>query len=196
MARRRRLPRRFYARDPLDVAPDLIGVVVEHAGRRGRIVEVEAYCGADDPASHAYRGPTPRTSVMFGPPGHLYVYFSYGMHWCANVVCGPEGIAGAVLLRAAAPEHGVEAMRRARPRARTDRDLASGPARLCQAMGIDGRHDGADLVGDDRGVVLATDGWPGARPVATSPRIGISRAVDRPWRWYVPGDPNVSGRPR
>jgi len=196
VARRRRLPRSFYRRDPLEVAPELIGALVEHDGRRARVVEVEAYRGTDDPASHAYRGPTPRTAVMFGPPGHLYVYLSYGMHWCANVVCGVDGVAGAVLLRAAAPEHGIEVMRRARPVARRDRDLASGPAKLCQAMGIDRRHDGADLVAADRGVTVTTDGWTPPVAPATSPRIGISAAADRPWRWYLPGDPNVSARPR
>ena len=196
MARRRRLPRSFYARDPRDVAPDLLGTLLVHAGRAVRIVEVEAYCGADDPGSHAYRGPTPRTAVMFGPPGHLYVYFSYGMHWCANVVCGRRGEAGAVLLRAGAPVAGLEAIRAARPAARRDRDLTSGPARLCQALGLDGTFDGADLVRADRGVTMATDGEPLPVAPATSPRIGLSQGADLPWRWYLPGQPDVSSRPR
>lgn len=196
MARRRRLPRSFYRRDPLAVAPDLLGTLVEHDGRCARVVEVEAYRGADDPASHAHRGPTPRTTVMFGPPGHLYVYLSYGMHWCANVVCDDDGVAGAVLLRAADPVAGLDAMRRCRPAARRDRDLASGPGKLGQALGLDGAHDGADLVTADRGVTITADGWTAPVAPATSPRIGISAATDRPWRWYLPGDPNVSGRPR
>lgn len=196
MARRRRLPRAFYRRDPRAVAPELLGRLVVHGDRVGRIVEVEAYAGADDPGSHAHRGPTPRTEVMFGPPGRLYVYFSYGMHWCANVVCHEPGVAGAVLLRAVAPVSGVEAMRAARPRARRDRDLTSGPARLTQALGIDGSFGGADLVTADRGVHLADDGvGPEVAPVAST-RIGLSRGEDLPWRWYVPGDPHVSGRPR
>lgn len=196
MARRRRLPRAFYARDPRVVAPDLLGTLLVHDGRVVRIVEVEAYCGTEDPGSHAYRGPTPRTEVMFGPPGHLYVYFSYGMHWCANVVCGPPGEAGAVLLRAGAPVAGLDAIRAARPKARRDRDLTSGPARLCQALGIDGTFDGADLVRADRGVTLATDGEPLPSEPATSTRIGLSQGADLPWRWYLPGHPDVSGRPR
>jgi DNA-3-methyladenine glycosylase len=178
------------------VAPDLLGTLLVHGGRVVRVVEVEAYCGADDPGSHAYRGPTPRTAVMFGPPGHLYVYFSYGMHWCANVVCGQAGEAGAVLLRAGAPVAGLDAIRAARPRARRDRDLTSGPARLCQALGIDGTHDGADLVRADRSVTLATDGAPLPVAPATSTRIGLSAGADLPWRWYLPGQPDVSGRPR
>lgn len=193
---RRRLGRRFYARDPREVAPELLGTLLVHGRRAGRIVEVEAYCGTEDPGSHAFRGPTPRTVVMFGPPGHLYVYFSYGMHWCANVVCGRDGEAGAVLLRAVAPVAGVEEMRAARPRARRDVDLTSGPAKLCQAFGIDGTFDGADLVRADRGVALADDGRAPEVAPATSTRIGLSAGAELPWRWYLPGDPHVSGRPR
>jgi DNA-3-methyladenine glycosylase len=192
--RRRALPRRFFARDPVELAPELLNKVLVGPNGAGRIVEVEAYDGANDPASHAFRGRTPRTEVMFGPPGHLYVYFSYGVHWCANVVCRSDGIAGAVLLRALAPLDGVEAMYRARPAATRDRDLCSGPGKLCQALGIDRRHDGADLVRFDGGVAVLDDGMaPPGDPVETV-RVGISAAKDRPWRWYVPGDPNVSRR--
>ncbi len=196
MPRRRRLPRSFYARDPLEVAPELLGALLAHDGRVVRIVEVEAYRGADDPGSHAYRGPTPRTATMFGPAGHLYVYFTYGMHWCANVVCASPGVAGAVLLRAGEPVAGLDAIRAARPRARRDRDLTSGPARLCQALGIDGTFDGADLVRADRGVTLSTDRTPLDEAPATSTRIGLSAGTDLPWRWYLAGHPHVSGRPR
>ena len=132
--------------DPLAVAPWLLNKVVVRGERSGRIVEVEAYHGANDAASHAYRGLTPRTAVMFGPPGFLYVYFTYGMHWCANVVCGPEGEAAAVLIRALAPMGGLAAMRAARPAARLERDLCNGPAKLCQALGITGADNGADLL--------------------------------------------------
>jgi DNA-3-methyladenine glycosylase len=132
---------------------------------------------------------------MFGPPGHLYVYFTYGMHWCANAVCGEEGEGYAVLLRALAPLGGLPAMRRARRRgaaALRDRDLCSGPAKLCQALGIDGRFDGADLVREDCDIGVADDGMaPPAKP-GVGPRIGISKATEHPWRWWVPGDPNVS----
>jgi DNA-3-methyladenine glycosylase len=190
------VPRGFYARDPREVAPDLLGKVLVRGGRAARLVEVEAYCGAEDPGSHAFRGPTPRTRTMFGPPGHLYVYFTYGMHWCANVVCGSDGTAGAVLLRGAAPTSGVEAMREARPRARRDRDLTAGPARLCQAFGIDGSFDGADVVRGDRGVRLVDDGGAVGVAPAVSTRIGLSAGSELAWRWYVPGDPHVSGRPR
>ncbi len=182
-----------WAGDPVEAAPLLLNMVLAHGGRSGRIVEVEAYRGADDPASHAYRGWTPRTAVMFGPPGHLYVYFTYGMHWCANVVCGPEGTAGAVLIRALHPLSGLEAMRAARPRARRDRDLCNGPAKLCQALGIAGWANGADLVTGAQGLSLVGDGTgPPARP-AVRPRVGITAGQELPWRFSVPGDPHVSG---
>jgi DNA-3-methyladenine glycosylase len=187
------LPRSFYARDPALVAPELLNkVLVGPNGAAGRIVEVEAYDGEQDPASHAYRGLTPRTAVMFGPPGHLYVYFSYGVHWCANAVCRHDGVAGAVLVRALAPLRGVEVMHAARPAARRERDLCSGPGKLCQALGIAKAHDGADLVTADLGVTILDDGVaPPERP-GISARIGISVAADVPWRWYVADDPNVS----
>jgi DNA-3-methyladenine glycosylase len=192
MTRGRRLRRSFYARDPLVVAPELLNKVLVHGPRAGRIVEVEAYRGMDDPASHAFRGPTPRTEVMFGPPGHLYVYFTYGMHWCANAVTSRDGEAGAVLVRALAPLRGIEAMQAARPAARRPVDLANGPAKACQALGIDGTFDGADLVTADRTVTIVDDGVaPPDLPVA-GPRVGISVAVDVPWRFSVPGDPHRS----
>jgi DNA-3-methyladenine glycosylase len=186
------VPRRFFARDPVLVAPELLNKVLVGPNGAGRIVEVEAYDGENDPASHAYRGRTARTEVMFGPPGHLYVYFSYGMHWCANAVCRRDGVAGAVLLRALAPLRGLPAMRAARPAARRDRDLCNGPGKLCQALGIGRVHDGADLVRADRGVTILDDGVePPDDPVNTT-RVGISVATDVRWRWYVAGDPNVS----
>jgi DNA-3-methyladenine glycosylase len=191
------LERDFYRRDPRAVAPELLGkllVRTDDSGlvRAGRIVEVEAYCGGEDPGSHAYRGETARNRTMFGPPGGLYVYFTYGMHWCSNVVCGESGVGVAVLLRALAPVAGVSEMWPARPAARRERDLCSGPAKLCQALGLDRAFDGADLVTGDRGVVVADDGTPPpAEPVQTT-RIGLSAGAEHPWRWYVPGDPNVS----
>ena len=197
--------RDFYRRDPREVAPELLNKLLVRRGtagdgddaaeRVGRIVEVEAYCGGIDPGSHAYRGLTPRNRTMFGPPGGLYVYFTYGMHWCANAVCGEDGEGVAVLLRALAPVAGLDAMRAVRPRARRDRDLCSGPAKLCQALGLGRAFDGADLVTGDRGVVVCDDATPPpADPVQTT-RIGLSAGAEHPWRWYVRGDPNVS-RPR
>jgi DNA-3-methyladenine glycosylase len=187
------LPRAFYRRDSREVAVALLNkVLVADDGRSGRIVETEAYCGSFDPAAHAYRGKTARNATMFGRAGLMYVYFTYGMHWCCNAVCGEEGEGVAVLLRALAPLTGLEAMRAARPKAHRDRDLCSGPARLAQALGITGAQDGIDLVSGNGGLRIVDDGTPPpAEPVVTG-RVGISRAVDEPWRWYVPGDPNVS----
>ncbi len=199
--RERPVARERLAGDPVEVAPWLLNKVLvrrDSSGRTvrsGRIVEVEAYRGADDPASHAHRGRTARNATMFGPPGGLYVYFTYGMHWCANVVCWPDGEAGAVLLRAMAPLAGLPAMRQDRPTARRDRDLARGPARLCQAMDITGSEDGSDLV---EGVPLALvdDGTAPPSDPERSTRVGISSATDRMWRWWVPGDLHRSqGRP-
>lgn len=193
----RRLRRPFYRRDPLEVAPELLGKLLVAGERAGRVVEVEAYRGSDDPGSHGYRGVTPRTAVMYGPPGHLYVYFTYGMHWCANVVCGTDGTCGAVLIRALSPVWGLDQMRAARPRARRDRDLCNGPAKLCQALGIDGRHNGVDITRAELGVELRDDDHPTLRH-CTSTRIGLAegKGHDLPWRFYVPGDPNVSATPR
>jgi len=189
----RALPLSFYRRDPRLLAPELLNKLLTAAdGRAGRIVEVEAYCGHEDPAAHSFRGQTARNASMFGPAGHLYVYFTYGMHWCANVVCGEVGEGVGVLMRALEPVAGLELMRAARPKARTDLDLCRGPGRLAQALGIDGAHDGSSLRnGPFR---LLDDGMaPPDRP-ATGPRIGISSAVDAPWRWHVPGNRFVSGR--
>lgn len=188
----RALSRRFYRRDPLELAPDLLNKVLVHGERAGRIVETEAYRGTEDPASHAYRGPTPRTEVMFGPPGHIYVYFSYGMHWCVNVVAAEDGIAGAVLIRALAPLRGIDAMRAARPAARRDVDIANGPAKACQALGIDGGLDGADLVGPGHHIRILDDSVAPPLAPTVGPRVGISVAVDFPWRFSVPGDPHRS----
>jgi DNA-3-methyladenine glycosylase len=197
MARRgRRLPRGFYRRDPRAVAPQLLNKVLRNLedGRAGRIVEVEAYCGAIDPGAHSFRGRTARTATMFGPPGRLYVYFTYGMHWCCNPVCGEEGEGVAVLLRALAPVAGLERMRAARPASRADRDLCRGPARLCAAMGIGGAHDGIDLVTGQGGFVIVDDGVPPPAEPVIATRIGLTRGAESPWRWYVPGDPHVSRR--
>ncbi len=167
---------------------------------------METYEGTEDPASHGYRGMTARNRTMFGPPGHIYVYFTYGMHYCANVVCGPEGVCSAVLLRALAPLQGADIMRRARNAASRRRsaqpfrpvDLCSGPARLCQALGLDRRHDGADLVpaptaASGLPIFIGDDGTPPPTELGRSGRIGVSRARNRPWRFYVAGEPNVSG---
>ncbi len=177
--------------DSLEVAPWLLNKLLVRDGRVGRIVEVEAYRGDEDPASHAYRGQTRRNAVMFGPPGRLYVYFTYGMHWCANVVCATDGVAQAVLLRALAPVAGVEKMRASRPAARRDRDLCSGPAKLCQALGITGADNGSDLLGGGA-IVLCDDGRPPPDRPESGARVGITSATEVPWRWWVTGDPNVS----
>lgn len=175
----RPLPRRFYARDALVVAPELLHKVLVAGPCTGRIVEIEAY-RADDPASHSFRGPTVRNATMFGPPGGLYVYFTYGMHFCANVVTGAEGDGQALLLRAVVPLSGIELMR-ARRAGRPDRILADGPAKLCQAFGLGRADDGRDLP-TDATVTIVDDGAP--EPVAlTSSRVGIRVATERPWRW-------------
>jgi DNA-3-methyladenine glycosylase len=154
---------------------------------------VEAYAGGEDPASHAYRGATARNASMFGPPGHLYVYFSYGMHWCANAVTGAHHEGQAVLLRALSPVRGLAEMRSRRPAARRDRDLCRGPARLCQALGVTGALDGWDLTQRSlEGPWIADDGVDPPDEPGVSTRIGLSRAVEQPWRWFVTGDGNVS----
>ena len=189
------VPREFYRRHPALVAPELLNKLLVRAdGRAGRIVEVEAYAGGDDPAAHSFRGRTARNATMFGEPGHLYVYFTYGMHWGSNAVCGDEGQGWGVLLRAMEPLEGLDAMRRLRPAARRDRDLASGPGKLSQAMGLTGEHDGADLVSGAQGIALVDDGTPPPARPAVGPRVGISKAVELPWRFHVPGHLHVSAK--
>jgi DNA-3-methyladenine glycosylase len=171
----------------LEVAPRLLASVLRHDGVAVRITEVEAYDGANDPGSHAYRGPTRRNEVMFGPAGHLYTYFTYGMHHCANVVCGVEGVASAVLLRAGEVVEGLD-VARARRGSSTDRDLARGPARLCSALALDLTDNGLDLT---RGaLVLGAPVDPAA--ISTGPRVGLRLAADRPWRFWLTGEPTVS----
>jgi len=181
-----------------DSAPRLLGAVLRHETADGpvavRITEVEAYAGARDPGSHAYRGRTPRNEVMFGPAGRLYVYFTYGMHHCCNVVVGPEGEASAALLRAGEVVEGVELARTRRLAARQDRDLARGPARLCDALGIDGSCNGADLTRGSLTVTLPAE--PPRGPVRTGPRVGLRLAADVPWRFWLDGEPTVSAYKR
>ena len=186
------LPRSFYRRDSRAVAPELLNKVLVHGDLRARIVEVEAYAGSEDPASHAFRGETARNRTMFGRAGLLYVYFSYGMHWCANAVCDEEGVGTAVLLRAAAPLAGLDEMRARRVKARRDRDLCSGPAKLCQAFGIERADDGTDLAARRSPLTIVDDGVAPPATPGVSERIGISVGVEHPWRWFVPDDPNVS----
>jgi DNA-3-methyladenine glycosylase len=233
------IPRDFFARHSVQVAPELLGCVIEHETAAGlvavELTEVEAYAGQSDPASHAYRGKTARNAVMFGPPGHAYVYFTYGMHFCVNLVCLGDGSASAVLLRAGRVIEGEELARARRtggprgvggdgsPREKTAilfRDLARGPARLCQALDIDRTQDGADVCvadsplrmrwpdasttarsaealpvrGDDPAGLAACGGGP--RPpggkVASGPRVGVSSAAEVPWRFWIEGEPTVS----
>jgi DNA-3-methyladenine glycosylase len=209
------IPRDFFARPSVEVAPDLLGCVLEHETADGlvavELTEVEAYAGRSDPASHAYRGKTARNAVMFGPPGHAYVYFTYGMHFCVNMVClGEAGSASAVLLRAGRIIAGEGLARARRTRGTTaiaPRDLARGPARLCQALAINRSQDGADVVSAGsplrmlggagnpaRSAVLAPgNGLPATfRRIVTGPRVGVSRAAEIPWRFWYDGDPTVS----
>ena len=199
-----RLPRGFFDRPVLEVAPDLLGCTVTHAGVTVRLTEVEAYAGEQDPGSHAFRGPTPRTQVMFGHPGGLYVYFTYGMHWCANLVCGPEGHASAVLLRAGEVVSGREVAGERR-RGIAERDWARGPARLAMTLALDKGQDGLDVCAPDSPVVVGPRvGTVEVHQVLTGPRVGVSGAggdgTAYPWRFWVEGEPTVSayrpGKPR
>jgi DNA-3-methyladenine glycosylase len=199
---RQTLSRAFFARPVLEVAPELLGCTVSHAGVTVRLTEVEAYDGSNDPGSHAYRGRTRRTSVMFGEPGGLYVYFTYGMHWCANLVCGPAGAASAVLMRAGEVVEGLGVARSRRPGV-TDKhlaDLARGPARLALTLSLTGEQNGIDTTAADSPVVLRA-----AMPVAsersgpevlTGPRVGVSgpggEAAAYPWRFWLEGEATVS----
>lgn len=176
------LPVGFFDRPVLEVAPDLLNKVLVVGESSGRIIEVEAYGGEDDPGSHAWRGPTPRTEVMYGPPGRWYIYLSYGVHWCANIVVSSPGTAAAVLLRAVEPLTGIEAMRAARGNIR-DRDLANGPGKLTQALGFGQELDGA-VIAKSAALIIDDGVAPPTRPTRT-PRIGLSkdRAPDRKWRF-------------
>ncbi|HME65957.1 MAG TPA: DNA-3-methyladenine glycosylase [Streptosporangiaceae bacterium] len=214
--------REFFARPAVEVAPQVLGLVLEHGTPAGLVAvaltEVEAYAGRSDPASHAYRGQTRRNAVMFGPPGHAYVYFTYGMHFCVNLVCLGNGSASAVLLRAGRIIEGEELARSRRtgvpkgvqgargvrgdgsPREKKAipfRDLARGPARLCQALDIDRSLDGADVCVPESPLRMR---WPDAsttarsvdRKILSGPRVGISAAAEVPWRFWVEGEPTVS----
>jgi DNA-3-methyladenine glycosylase len=181
--------------DPVDAAHRLLGCVLESENPEGlvqvRLTEVEAYRGGDDPASHCYRGRTARNQVMFGPAGHLYVYFVYGMHFCANVVCLTDGVPGAVLLRAGEVVSGLDIASRRRPTARSTAELAKGPARLTGVLGLDRRHNGADLTEPDSPVrLLARDPLP-RNEIRIGPRVGVAVAMDVPWRFWL-DSPTVS----
>jgi DNA-3-methyladenine glycosylase len=184
--------REFFAAPSTEVAPLLLGAQLTHAGVRLRITEVEAYLGEVDPGSHSFRGPTRRNATMFGPPGHLYVYFTYGMHVCANIVCSPDGVATAVLLRAGEVVDGLPEARMRRRTSATDADLARGPARLTQAMAIPLSDDGVDLLEHPEYSLELGDP---VLDVATGPRTGVSGdggSAAYPWRFWIPGDPTVS----
>ena len=178
----------------LEVAPRLLGAHLTHRTDEGtvtvRLTEVEAYDGERDPGSHAFRGPTPRNQVMFGPPGHAYVYFTYGMHHCMNIVCGSDGHASAVLLRAGEVVDGLD-LARVRRATGPDRDLARGPARLCQALGVDLSHNGLTLAGDRLHLDLPDEPAP-EHAISAGPRVGLRLAADRPWRFWLTGEPSVS----
>jgi DNA-3-methyladenine glycosylase len=182
------LRRDFFARPVHEVAPELIGATLLVDGVGGRIVEVEAY-DQDDPASHSYRGRTARTASMFGPAGQAYVYRSYGIHWCLNLVCGEDGHAEAALVRALEPTSGLDAMRERRG-IEAARALCSGPGKLCQALGITRAHDGVAL-DEPPFELIARELEP---PLAVGPRIGITRATEQPWRYGLAGSPFLSRR--
>ncbi|WP_433007461.1 DNA-3-methyladenine glycosylase [Kribbella sp. CA-294648] len=179
----------------LEVAPKLLGMVLRRSTPEGvvavRLTEVEAYDGPNDPGSHAYRGQTPRNAVMFGPPGHLYVYFTYGMHFCMNISAGPAGQPSAILLRAGEIIEGVELARSRRANAVADRDLARGPARMCVALGIGREDDGVDLLAAGSPIQLLSGSRFDGEP-ATGPRVGLREAAEWDWRFWIPGDPTVS----
>ena len=177
----KRLTRAFFRRSVHEVAPDLIGVTLLFDGVGGHIVEVEAYHHTD-PAAHSFRGPTSRNAVMFGPPGYAYVYRSYGIHWCLNFVCEPKGSASAVLIRAIEPKVGLPAMRRRRG-VTDDRLLCAGPGRVCEALGVTGAHDGIALDRPPFELFART----GEVEIVAGPRIGITKAVDKPWRYGLKG---------
>jgi DNA-3-methyladenine glycosylase len=172
-----------------EVAPRLLCAVIRHGPVAVRLTELEAYDGATDPASHAYRGPTARNAVMFGPPGHLYLYFTYGMHWAGNISCGPEGAGCGVLMRAGEVIEGLE-LARSRRGSASDRNLARGPGRLTQALGLHPEHKGSDLLGD--GPVKLEPPAELAEMIMVGPRVGVSVEADRPWRFWIGGSPFVS----
>ncbi len=184
------LPRRFYNRPATEVARDLLGKYLMHGATGGVIVETEAYLGLKDAASHAFCGPTARNRVMFGPPGHAYVYFIYGMYECVNVVCEEEGSAGAVLIRAIEPRVGIELMQARRPGAKRLRDLASGPGKLTLALGITRAQNGVDVTAGD--LVLREARGGETFEIAVGPRVGITKSADWPLRFMVKGSEFVS----
>jgi DNA-3-methyladenine glycosylase len=191
-----RLPRSFFERDPLVVAPALLGTVLRHDldGQEVavRLTEVEAYLGeGEDPASHSHRGMRPRNKVMWGPAGHLYVYFTYGMHYCANLVCRPEGMSGGVLLRGGEVVSGLEVARSRRPAAKRDIDLARGPARLASAMGFGREDDGRDVCSGASLSLLSGSPVPQSK-LRTGPRVGVALGAESPWRYWIDGEPTVS----
>ncbi len=185
------LPESFFARPTVEVAPDLLGKILIHRRAAGMIVEVEAYLGKEDRAAHASRGLTPRTRVLFGPPGRAYVYFIYGMHECLNIVAEPDGVPGCVLIRALEPLAGIAEMKRRRPAARSLAELASGPGRLTAALGITRKLYGADLTRPGPFTVRRWRREPEFE-IARSPRIGIRHCADWPLRFYIVGNPFVS----
>ncbi|EFG65488.1 DNA-3-methyladenine glycosylase [Streptomyces sp. SPB074] len=193
------LPRSFFDRPVLEAAPALLGrLLVRVFSPKGRVVlrltEVEAYAGEADPGSHAYRGRTARNAVMYGPPGHAYVYFTYGMWHCLNVVCGPEGFASGILLRAGEIVEGAELVRPRRPTARRDHELAKGPARLATALDVDRTLDGTDLCGAEGAPLRLLTGTPApASLLRAGPRTGVSgEGAVHPWRYWIDGEQSVS----